>query len=559
LIILLTKSDNFSFKFGAQNNKPNKMRIPLALSFLLVLNSSVFSQGLQIYLDAGKGKTVYVSGKDTLSRPSVKRGEPIILYLVNYNNYLYEVEVEELQQQVTYFSTGIDTSQTGFMAKSAGGGSAFDLISTIMNPAGLMGLGSLAGGQLSLLGRLPGGRGFAGLDEAEMQVSGELETIESKYKKILESWARTESNLQSIQTDVERLVNGKAMQAMAFEEIRKLQYNPSLSTSQIKELSEEYLKMVFANTPSDEIDMAYLWKIHQKGQNIALFLKDLEVERANYLTKLEEIRQLSLGLSPLKTRIRTPALLDAYEQIDQSVKSALVRGEQEVKRLDTSYEDLKNLAAQFGEEDLQQLLQLRYIYEEIATNEFSYSYQTTAKEDLTSLTVKLNPKDDLPTGIRVTSRKLAAYEVPTRGGLKINGSIGLGFGQFFTRPQSYYVRDSVILADQQDSFVPYLASFLHFYNYRPAQLAFGGSFGVGIPVFNAKSDQSVSFFLGPSVFLGGAQRITLTGGILGARVEALGNGYKEGDVLDNPFTGVPTIGRYQLGYFIGVSINVIGK
>lgn len=536
------------------------MKTPFILFLLLFLSASLSSQGLQIYLDAGKGKTVYVSGKDTLSRPSVKRGEPITLHLVNYNNYLYEVEVEELQQQVTYFSTGIDTTQSGPLAKSAGGGSAFDLISTIMNPSGLLGLGSLASGQLSLLGGLQfGGKGFAALDEAEMQVSRELESIEVKYEKVLESWARTESNLQSIQADVERLVNGKALQSMALEEIRKLQFNPGLSTSQIRELSEEYLKMVFANTAVSEIDMTYLWKIHQKGQNIALFLKDLETERTNYLSKLEEIQQLSLGLSPLKTRISSPSLLDAYNQIEQSVKSALSRGNQEIKRLDTSYEDLKNLAAQFGEEDLQQLIQLRYIYEEIATNEFSYSYQTTAKEDLTNLTVKLNPKDELPSGIRVASRKLATYEVPTKGGLKINGSIGLGFGQFFSRPQSYFVRDSVILADQQDSFVPYLASFLHFYSYTPKQLAFGGSFGVGIPVFNAKSDQSIAFFLGPSVFLGGAQRITLTGGILGARVEALGNGYEVGDVIDNPFTGVPTIGRYQLGYFIGVSINVIGN
>lgn len=534
------------------------MKILFSLPLLCALNFSLFAQGLQIYLDAGRGKTVFVSGKDTLSKPVVKRGENVTLHLVNYNNYLYEVEVEELQKQVTYFSTGIDTSQTGPMAKSAGG-SGLDLISTIMNPSGLMGLGSLATGQLSLLGGLSfGGKGFA-LDEAEMQVSRQLEDIELKYEKILESWARTENNLQSIQTDVERIVNAKAVQSMAFEEIRKLQYNPSLSTSQIKSLSEEYLKMVFSNTSISEIDMAYLWKIHQKGQNVALFLKDLETERANYLNKLMEIRQLSLGLGPIKDKIRTPRLLDSYEQIDQSVKSALARGEQEVKRLDTSYEDLKNLSAQFGEEDLQQLIQLRYIYEEIAANEFSYSYQTTAKEDLTSLTVKLNPKDNLPSNIQVASRRLATYEVSTKGGLKINGSIGLGFGQFFSRPQSYYVRDSVILADQQDSFVPYLASFLHFYNYTPDQVAFGGSFGVGIPVFNAKSDQSIAFFLGPSVFLGGAQRITLTGGILGARVEALGNGYKAGDVLDNPFAGIPTVGRYQLGYFIGVSINVIGK
>lgn len=519
------------------------------------------AQGLHIYLDASKGTSTFVSGKDTLSKPEVKRGETITLHLLNFNNYLYEVEVEESQRQVTYFSTGIDTTNAGGIQSKSAGNNAFDLISTIMNPSGLLGLGQLATGQLSMISGLPFGlKGFA-LEEEEMAVMRDMEELEFKYEMVLEDWARTENELFAIQSEVEKLVNSKAVQSLAYEEIRNLQYNPNLSATQIKDLSEEYLNMVFASKPISEIDMNYLWKLHQKGQDISIHLKNLETERSNYNFKLAEIQQLSLNLSAMKSKIRSSQLLDIYNQIDQSLQSSLTKGEKEVKRLDMTYEDLKNLVTYFGEEDLQQLIRLRYTYEEIASNDFSYTYQTTAKEDITSLTVKMNPKDDLPSHLKVGSKKLAALEVTARGGLKINGSIGLGFGQFFDPPQSYFVRDSVILSEQEGSFAPYLASFLHFYNHKPGQMAFGGSFGVGIPVFNSGGTDlsSIAFFLGPSLFMGGAQRITLTGGVMGARVQALSNGYQVGDILDNPLLGIPTTGKYQLGYFIGISINVIGN
>jgi hypothetical protein len=539
------------------------MKITAFFSLLFLPALLLQAQGLDIYLDATKGKTVYVSGKDTLSRPVVKRGQDITLHLVNFNNYLYEVEVDELQRQITYFSTGIDTSSVGGLAKSpgGGGGSAFDLISTIMNPSGLLGLGQLAGGQLSMLGGLSfaGIKGFA-VDDAERLAMDQLQDVRNKYEKVLEEWTQTENNLMSIQSDVELLVNAWAVQSMAHEEIRKLQFNPNLSPTQIKTLAEEYLRLVFSNMKPSEIDMGYLWKIYQKSHDLSIYVKDLETEKNNYTSKLAEIQSLGLQLDPLQQQVYSPKALEAYRKMNQSIQASIEKGEKEVKRLDATYEDLQNLVSRFGEDDFQQLVQLRYMYEEIGANDFSYTYHTTAKDDVTSLTVKLNPKESLPDAIQVKSRRLAAIEVHSKGGLKINGSLGIGFGQFFSPPQSYYVRDSIILSDQEGSFSPYLASFLHFYNYRPGQTAFGGSFGIGLPVFGSSNkEQSVAFFLGPSVYLGTAQRITLTGGIMGARAPALGNGYKVGDVLDNPFAGIPTVSRYQLGYFIGVSINVIGN
>lgn len=529
---------------------------PLFIFVLFAFTS--FSQGLEIYIDATTGKSTFVSGKDTLEKPQVKRGESIDLYLLNYNNYLYEIEIEESQRQTVY-ATGMDTSQLSGLSKSPGGGSALDLMSVIMNPAGLLGMNPLAQGQLSFLGGLSfGSKGFA-VDEQEALVLHQLEDLEFKYEEVLGELAQTENSLQAIQQDVEHLVNAKAIQSMATEEIRKLQYNPNLSVTQIKKLSDEYLKMVFSNTPADQIDMDYLWKIHQKGQEINLHLKNIEAERANYNAKLMDIQTLALSITPLKDKIRSPKVMDVYNQIDQSMKSSLQKGEKEKIRLEAAYEALSGAIEVAGPEDFQDLINLRYTYEEILSNDFTYKYQTNAKEDLTELTIKLNPKENLPSNVQVSSRKLATYQIPTRGGLKINGSVGLGFGQFFSRPESYFVRDSVILSEHDDSFVPYLASFLHFYPYHPNQLAFGGSFGVGIPVFNTQNEQSMAFFLGPSIFMGGAQRITITGGVLGARVQALSSGYAVGDVLDAPALGIPTTGRYKLGYFLSVSINFLGN
>lgn len=518
-----------------------------------------FSQGLEIYVDAATGKNTFVSGKDTLDKPVIKRGESIDLYVLNYNNYLYEIEIEESLRQTSYFSTGIDTTQISGLSPSSAGNTAFDLMSIIMNPAGLMGMNPLAQGQLSLLGGLPfSSKGFA--DEEEDAMIRELEALEFQYEKVLEELAQTENNLQAIQQDVERMVNAKAIQAMATEEIRKLQYNPNLTVTQIKKLSDEYLQLVFGNTPADQIDMDQLWKIHQKGQEINLHLKNIDAERENYSSKLADIQQLALNLSPMKERIKSPYVMGIYEKIEQSLRESLDKGEKEKIRLNTTYESLSQAVEKPSPEEFQKLIELRYTFEEIRSNDFTYKYQTTAKEDMTELTVRLNPKDDLPSGVRLNSRKLVSVQIPAKGGLKINGSVGLGFGRFFDKPQSYFVReDSIIRAEDDDSFVPYLSSFIHFYTYRPTQVSFGGSFGVGIPVFSSQGQQSMAFFLGPSLFMGGAQRVTLTAGIMGAKVQTLSQGYEIGEVLDAPALGVPTMGRYRLGYFVGVSINFLSN
>jgi len=140
----------------------------------------------------------------------------------------------------------------------------------------------------------------------------------------------------------------------------------------------------------------------------------------------------------------------------------------------------------------------------------------------------------------------------------VNASIGVAFGQLFSQPQSFFVRDSSIRSEDKDSFFPIVTSFFHFYGQTAGNTAFGGSFGIGLPIVSSGGVQSASFFLGPSLIIGRGERIVVTSGIMGTRVERLAQGYEVGDRFISQANNVPTKTVYELGYFLGLSFNVLG-
>ena len=121
---------------------------------------------------------------------------------------------------------------------------------------------------------------------------------------------------------------------------------------------------------------------------------------------------------------------------------------------------------------------------------------------------------------------------------------------------SYSVRDNKIVAQELDKFIPIVTSFAHFYKQSPGNVNIGGSFGVGLPILGGSDIQAASFFLGPTIILGEASSFLLTVGVMGAKANRLANGLSIGDEFDN-FTTVPTISRYETGFFIGLSFSIL--
>ena len=539
-----------------------RLSIPL-FTLLLGISTSGFSQSLDVFIDVTGNKVTFVSGLDTIKQPVVKRGEPITIHLQNYNNYLYDVKIEEAQQQLVFQSSGIDTSQVLSMAgsgRSSEGGSSLDFFSILGGTSGMLGLDMLAMEQLPMIGGLTfTGKGFA-MDEQEKAIGTALKEIRQKFETELTNIQGIESTMSSISTEIETILDSKAKQDVAIKELQKIRYNPRLSPEKIQSLSKEYMNMIFETEDLNKLDAQKLWEKSQVKDQIKDYLDLAETQKSQYQESMQNIQTLTGSFylfDPLN--IRSEGLKTNFETLFKSVSETYAKGQKNMANMDSTLVEAKKTLKTYEGGDFERLSELRYLQEELLNNNFTYTYTTTAQKDLVELGVTLKPKPDLPAGVTASERRVAGVQVQAKGGLKINASVGLSFGQFFEAPKSYFVRDSTILSQNEDSFVPVLTSFLHFYPHTPKQVAVGGSFGIGLPVFNNNGGQSISFFLGPSLFLGGAQRAVLTGGIMGGRVSVLSNGYEEGDVLEPFLFEVPVSMKYRLGYFLGLSINIVGQ
>ena len=101
-----------------------------------------------------------------------------------------------------------------------------------------------------------------------------------------------------------------------------------------------------------------------------------------------------------------------------------------------------------------------------------------------------------------------------------------------------------------------VAPFFHFYAQSKGQVSLGGAFGLGISI-GGETAGLQTYFFGPSVIMGKGQRIVFSTGLMGGKVDRLAQGYQVGDAYDEVI--VPTKSIYELGYFLGVSFNLIGN
>ena len=176
--------------------------------------------------------------------------------------------------------------------------------------------------------------------------------------------------------------------------------------------------------------------------------------------------------------------------------------------------------------------------------------------------------DEVNLDIKLTRKKVEGDEkepellkernlrMEVRGGLKVKASAGVTFGQFFEPAQSYSVNNVAIVGDGDGAFTPSVTSFLHFHGYRGQKATVGGTFGAGIPLLGGGDGQSVEFYVGPSMMFGTNQRLVLSVGLKGGRVQRLSKGLSEGDAFDANLGDIPTKGKYEMGLFVGASFNL---
>ena len=205
--------------------------------------------------------------------------------------------------------------------------------------------------------------------------------------------------------------------------------------------------------------------------------------------------------------------------------------------------------------ELEELLLLRRTYEELQNDVFTYKFTPIQAQDKdVEIKLLITKKDE--EGEIVKELKQV---VPIYGTWKIVGGIGFSFGRLFNETYSYSLVRDTITSAELDAFTPMITSFVHVYRENNKNLNLGGSFGLGFPIQANDGIQSLSFFLGPTLILGKRQKFLISGGIMGAKVDRLGNGLEVGDQYLSDSNTLPLVGSYELGYFISVSYDLTSR
>lgn len=524
------------------------LRQTLSILCLLFLCCSLPAQDLHIYYNVFRDSVSYVQNGRAVENPSVKKGSNVLLHVENYNNYLYDVSVEIEKEEIPVASG----NPANILSQIGGqGGSPLNFL--------FKGVDQMMG-SFSFFPQLSGddlreGSGFSKSEEDKVREAkvARLRKLEADFIKEKGTLLALESDLNKMRDQVQQKLAEQRIQTFAAGEINNIRYNPRLEPSQIKRMSSEYMEQIFREKDPNKIDLNQLLKIADTQNELPKTIQEYRRKADRYAISsgtcallIAEFKEFDFPESNLNEfRSTAEAFLEA-------AKTKTLSHRENAEMLESKIPDLQNLSL-----DPKKLSELRTTYVELHNNQFSKTYRHTATGEKLNLKLKLSPIDSLERqGMKTL--ELTPVAVSVYGGMRIRASVGLNFGNFFSRPQTFFVRDSVLRSSDKDAFVPVMTSFVHFYAPSRKSVSVAGSFGIGFPFGGSESPQSLSFFLGPSLLFGRSERIVLNAGLMGGKVEKLAQGYKIGDYYSSDSNLAPTSSVYELGFYLGVSFNLAG-
>ncbi len=501
------------------------------------------AQELHVYYNLFNDSLTFKMDGKVLEDPKLKNGQEIELHLTEFNNFLYDIELE-IKQEDSQQSSGIME-----VAQFAGLG------------PGLPGMGLGIGGERS---KSSGGMGLMSLmDMSLLKINDNEISLQSLFggsrgsAQMLEQANKTMAEITALKEEVEQLTleiqsyeKSREVGLMALEHVDSLKRYPNLRPSFIKKRCEEYYQAIFQTPTTKAITLDELLAIQQTPARYK--------QAINKLNAKEKLLGNKVGfLTDLNKQFVNLALDDA-EYL--KYVSDLQTFRKDAQSYSTFLKDALNDSGSMTDfPSRQELTNLQFSLAEVISNDFTYNSRITARSDVLNITIKLVKKSRSLGGEKEVA-KSRHLRLEAKGGLKVTASVGLNFSQFLTASQTYSARDNVIVGDDAGFFSPTAASMLHFYSYNGRKLSLGGSFGIGFPMLGGDDEnQSLQFFIGPSLIFGTTQRMVLNFGVMGGRATRLAKGYETGDYFDDTFGDIPTRSPYEIGLFIGTSFNIMGN
>lgn len=200
--------------------------------------------------------------------------------------------------------------------------------------------------------------------------------------------------------------------------------------------------------------------------------------------------------------------------------------------------------------------EIKALYSALEASNFEQVYDYQLSADRMNIELMFNPTIIDGAG-RSAPRELKRRNVSlvSKGGFKINTSIAMTMNNFGRSSNDFYISaEGIIGAERNDYFVPNLSTMINFYPMMSESFNVGGSFGLAIPI--SDNVGGINFLLGPSLFMGNKNRLSLSGGVAYGPVNRLTNGIKPGDTTELRSLENFTKTVYDFGYFFGVSFSL---
>ena len=513
--------------------------------FVFVLSmwfiTDAHSQDLEIFYSAQDESMTFVYGGDTIQRPRVKKYNNIILHVTELNNYLYEVTLDITNEVVNY-----PTSSSGFQDIIEGESRNLinnDTRSLIFSPP--TAFLEEASNKINDL-EFDIALGFAGEDSEQTK----LENLRIQIGKELDQLKIIEKEIRIEEEKIENILHREKLLQIASNSIENIKLNPTIPTSRIRFLIEQYLTKVF-NKPLESLTLDDLITMSQPKLELeyAIDLFDNKIkEYSNSITKINNVSNL---IEQLEIEDKE------YEEMKFIIEQVSSQANSYENNLYDNKNKLEEIQQELNPADLNSLADLRVVAEEILNNDFTQTFRITAIKDLTHIRInKFSKTGTSNFGGSASLDQQPTLTIPTVGGLKTSASIGFSFSQFFEKQQKFSIEDNTIVAGGVDDFYPILTSYFHFFPRTVGNFTVGGSFGIGLPLLDQQRAQSANFMLGTSLLFGQLDQLILSCGLMGGRKEVLGRDLRIGDSFNGFPEDLPKEYPYDLGLFIGISFNL---
>ncbi len=511
----------------------------LIIVLFVMLSIPSWSQDIHIYYNVHQDSIWYMKNGKSITNLEIKKDNMVYFHLVEFNNYLYKATFDVTQTASSYLSSATDSSgvhgvlpsfMSSLMGQGGGGLPFFNI--------------PIFGNLLSTLSGVSSGQARGGLEEID-ECKEKLNELESEKVQINQMIADINSRRKAM-----ALLQGD------FGFINNLCMSETIKPSTIKEMIMLYFKDVFMLNGTEKFDLSKINDLNSKLLECPQQEMALKSAMRNYTDnyKLLEKTVNRLKMSDHGIDNLYP-LIKKFEQSSSTIMKSL-------QEFTVESQDSSMVAVAGGNiADYTPRIQTFYLkYEEITNNNFTYTHSVKCEEKYLFYTLNLfrKPGMNQPASREAEPDKSVDVKITSYGATRLFTSVGLSASKFSQSPQKYFVKDDILEGQDIDPYLAMISTMIHLgFDFRGSVMP-AISLGLGIPVTTSETIDNFSFLFGPSLFVGKKRQFVLSGGVQYSKVERLAKGLQVGDNIQIGEGEIPTVKKYSLGYFVGISYNLGG-